>query len=375
MQAAPAFNGFATLGAVYNPDDFVFVRGLEQPRGARGGWSTRPDSNLGLQLNWPVNPQWELVLQGVIRHHYDDYRPRATLAFARYQPSQAWEFRLGRVGFDAYIGSDSRQVGYAHLPVRHPIEYFGALELDYLDGADMTYQQPLGGGLLTAKLLAGTADDKRVVDAGLEYDVGGSLSLGGYLLYRIGDWQFRGGAISTELDKELPRLEAIQQALLAAGSPDLARRARELPLAGSRVTNWSLEANWSRGPAELQLRLNRRRADTSNLPDGDNLMSLFGYRIGAFTPYLGYAVSQTDNSHLPASVPRDSSLAEILRSSNFEQQVTLLGLRWDFHPAMAIKAQFDRVHAPDPLGSFYRMGESGWDGKTTLFSTTLEWLF
>lgn len=43
MQAAPAFNGFATLGAVYNPDDFVFVRGLEQPRGARGGWSTRTD--------------------------------------------------------------------------------------------------------------------------------------------------------------------------------------------------------------------------------------------------------------------------------------------------------------------------------------------
>lgn len=171
MQAAPAFNGFATLGAVYNPDDFVFVRGLEQPRGARGGWSTRPDSNLGLQLNWPVNPQWELVLQGVIRHHYDDYRPRATLAFARYQPSQAWEFRLGRVGFDAYIGSDSRQVGYAHLPVRHPIEYFGALELDYLDGADMTYQQPLGGGLLTAKLLAGTATALRSRDSFRRGDV------------------------------------------------------------------------------------------------------------------------------------------------------------------------------------------------------------
>lgn len=369
----PRLNGFATLGAVYNPDDFTFVRGLEQPRGAREGWSSRPDSNLGLQLNWPLNPDWELVLQGVIRHHYDNYRPRATLAFARYQPSQNWTFRAGRVGFDAYIGSDSRQVGYAHLPVRHPIEYFGVLELEYLDGADVTFQRPVGEGLLSAKLLFGVADEKRVVgQEGLEYDVSGSLSLGGYLLYHIGDWQFRAGAISTELDKDLPGTGALQQALLATGSPELAG---DLQLANSRVTNWSLETKWSRGPLELQLRLNRREVDTRGLPEGDNLMALFGYRLGAFTPYLGFASSDTRNTELPAAVPPGSSLAGALRSNNIEQQVTLLGLRWDFYEAMALKVQVDRVHAPDPLGSFYTVGDSGWDGDSTLFSATLEWLF
>lgn len=371
----PRLNGFATLGAVYNPDDFTFVRGLEQPRGAREGWSSRPDSNLGLQLNWPLNPDWELVLQGVIRHHYDSYRPRATLAFARYQPSQNWTFRAGRVGFDAYIGSDSRQVGYAHLPVRHPIEYFGALELEYLDGADVTYQHPLGNGLLTAKLLFGAADEKRAVGPDLEYDVGGSLSLGGYLLYRIGDWQFRAGAISTELDKELPGTTELQQALLATGDPGLARRAADLPLADSRLTNWSLEAHWTRGPVELQLRVNRRELDSRGLPEGDNLMALFGYRLGDFTPYIGYASSDTRNTGLPATVAKGSELATALRSSNIEQEVALLGVRWDFHPVMAMKMQIDRVHVPDPLGSFYTVGDSGWDGDSTLFSATLEWLF
>lgn len=368
-------NGFATLGAVYNPDDFVFTRSLEQPRGARGGWSSRPDSNLGLQLNWSPGEHWEVVLQGVTSHHYHDYRPQVTLAFARFQPSASWEFRGGRLGFDAYIGSDSRHVGYAHLPVRPPIEYFGVLELEYLDGLDVTWRQPLGNGLLTAKLLAGLADEKRVVDPGVEYDVSGSLNLGGYLLYQVGDWQFRGGVITTRLDKPLSSIRPLQAALSATGLPALAEVAGELPLEDSRITNWALEGHWNAGPLEAQLRLSHRESSTRTVPEGFNLMALVGYRLNSLTPYLGFASSDTRDTEVPAVLAADNPLHTVLRASNIEQRTSFLGLRWDIADGVATKLQLDRVHADDPLGGYYVVGSGGWDGHSTLFSATLELVF
>ena len=368
-------NGFATLGVVYNPDDFVFIRSLEQPRGAREGWSSRPDSNLGLQLNWSPAEHWEVVLQGVTSHYYHGYRPQVTLAFARFQPSASWEIRGGRLGFDAYIGSDSRHVGYAHLPVRPPIEYFGVLELEYLDGLDVTWRRPLGGGLLTAKLLAGQANEKRVVDPGVEYDVSGSLNLGGYLLYQVGDWQFRGGVINTRLDKELATIQALQDALLATELPELLAIADRLPLADSRITNWALEAHWNPGSLTAELCLAQRESDTRIVPEGLNIMALVGYRLGSVTPYAGLASSDTRDTDVPAVLPPGSPLHAALRANNIEQRTSFLGLRWDIVDGVAAKLQLDRVHADDPRGGYYVVGKSGWDGHSTLISATLEMVF
>lgn len=369
-------NGFATLGVVYNPDDFVFIRSLEQPRGAREGWSSRPDSNLGLQLNWSLDERWELVLQGVTGHHYDDYDPRMTLAFARFEPNANWTFRAGRLGFDAYIGSDSRHVGYAHLPVRHPIEYFGVLELAYLDGLDITYRQPLGEGLLSVKLLAGTADEERVVAEDTTYDVSGSLSVGGYLLYQLGSWQFRGGVITTRLDKGLDTTPALQETLRSSGLSALEQIAGDLPLEDSQITNWNFETHWSPGDLEGQLRLNHRESNTAIVPEGLNVMFLLGYRLEAVTPYAGLAFSDTRNTHIPAAVPAGTPLDTLLRDTiNIEQRTSFLGLRWDIVDGVAAKLQLDRVHADDPRGGYYVVGKSGWDGHSTLISATLEMVF
>lgn len=372
---SPTLRGFATLGVVHNPDDFDFVRGLDQPRGARDGWSARPDTTLGLQLNWSPDERWDLVLQAVSRYYYDDYRPRITQAFAKFRPTPAWTLRAGRLGYDVYLNSDSRHVGYAHLPVRNPIEYFGILELAFIDGVDLVYRTPAGGGLFSAKVFGGWADEKRVASTGELYDVGGSLALGGYLHYRLGDWQLRGGVSDVKLENRFAGISDLQAFLRALGNPTADRLAANLPLRNRRITNWSLETAWNGGDWDLKLRLNHRESETRSLPDGFSLEALAGYRLGNLTPYLGYVLSDTRNVNRLDSLPGNHPAQLALRPTTFEQESYIAGLRLDLHENLAVKLQVDHVRAPDPLGGFFSVDEAGWNGHGTLLSATLEVLF
>ena len=69
--------GFGTLGIARSSSDQVeVVRDLSQPRGISNQWSGRIDSVLGVQANWQLTPEVELVSQVVSRYQYDDSRTR-----------------------------------------------------------------------------------------------------------------------------------------------------------------------------------------------------------------------------------------------------------------------------------------------------------
>jgi hypothetical protein len=54
----------------------------------------------------------------------------------------------------------TRDVGYAYLWVRPPVDYYGHRHIAFIDGADITLKRPLGKGLAWAKLSASRADEK-----------------------------------------------------------------------------------------------------------------------------------------------------------------------------------------------------------------------
>jgi hypothetical protein len=63
------------------------------------------------------------VVQAVSYYnHAGNYEPELTWAFISYAPVPDMKVRAGRLGWDVYMLSDSRNVGYSYLWVRPPVD-------------------------------------------------------------------------------------------------------------------------------------------------------------------------------------------------------------------------------------------------------------
>lgn len=375
------FNAFGTLGAVYNEsDDIDFVRDLSQPSGPRGEWSTLPDTILGAQISARPAAYWDAVLQAVSRYDYTgNYDPRITWAFVKYAPDVAFNLRLGRIGYDAYLEGDSRNVGYSFLTVRQPIEYFGTLELTYIDGADVVFKTLLGEGLLTAKLFVGLADEKLAARGGKLYDLDNSDIFGGYLAYEQGDWRIRAGGVQIEFANSSENLAPLLLPLRQSGRPAFSELADNLVVKGKRLVNWNVGLYYDQGSLQAQLLYNHRQSETRAVSDGYATYARLSYRISTVTPYIGYVYADSklerEDLGLPAGHPVKRGVERTFVSGLFEQRTWLAGFRYDFAENVDVKLQVDVVDAPEPQGGFFADEATDWDGKTTVFSVTMDFVF
>ncbi len=353
-------SGFGTLGLVHSDNsEAEFLRDISQPRGAGEGWSARVDTLLGGQLGWRVDPRWDLVVQGISRYHdTGDFRPELSLAFVRYRPDPALQLRAGRLGWDVFQLSDSRYVGYAYPWVRPPVDQFGILQLTYIDGADVTFKQPLGSDLVRLKLYAGRSDSRIYVRDDLIADFDADAVYGGHLDYEHGPWRLRTSytEVHSDVDYSGPLIDEIDSLQL----PGLdGERQIESVLGFSRLRLFSLGALYDSGPLQVQAMVNRTRTERQRGRIDSALLSA-GYRLGQVTPYVAVSRIMTSSTH-----PDDTDI---------DQRTWTLGTRFDVASDIALKAQFDRIDTRRP--GFLWHTDSDWEGGwSSVFSLGLDFIF
>lgn len=354
-----SFNGFGTLGLVHsNIDEAEFIRNIGQPEGVSDGWSADVDSLLGLQVGFAASETVDAVVQAVSRyHHTGDYSPEMTWAFLRYVPDPSLQLRAGRLGWDVYMLSDARHVGYAYLWARPPVDHFGILQLNHIDGADVTVKRPVGGGLAWAKLFAGRSDGTVYLDDDFVLESEKTRVLGGHINYETGPWHWRLGYTAFESDPTYSGAYVEYLELLLQQNVDaLLTEATGL----GRVEFLSAGATYHRGPWQVQAMWNRTTLD-NDVTHVDSGFVSGGYRLGKVTPYLVFAQADT---HAPGPTGE----------GDYQQQTYSIGMRYDVAANVALKAQVDRVDVEDP-GVLWRDVEPGWDGWATLFSLGLDFVF
>jgi len=368
-----SLHGFGTLGLTRSNDDNAeFVRDLSQPNGAGTRWTPKVDSLVGLQANVHFSHSTEAVVQVVSRYHADSsYRPELTWAFVRHDFSPDFSLRAGRLGTEFYMLGDSRLVGYSNLSLRPPPDFYGSLVFSYIDGLDVTLTRPVASGLLKAKLFAGRSPEKTPYAPGLTWDLSGSTLVGGYLDYQHGPWQLRASHAQVQFHHEMPVNALTGQPYLSA-VPAMA-------MAGQSVRFNSLGLVYDQGPLNVQLMLNQIKHDGLAYADSKAGYVMAAYRLGAITPYLGVSRSSSDVEQLP--VIGDVFIDKVLTPSLVAQSVSdqhtyTVGARWDFQKNLAVKAQVDRINGT-PSSVFLLKGteSGGWDGKMTVFSLALDFVF
>jgi len=383
----PSFhlNGFATLGAVHSSERQADFRiGETQGRGAgfSNRWAHDVDSRLGLQATARLTESLSGVVQVVGEQRYDaSFGPKVEWANLRYTPGPGLDVRVGRTVLPTFLDSDVRRVGYAQTMLRPPQEVYGLLPITNLDGADIRYRFVTGGTALTVQAFRGqndfqVAQAERLRASGLT----GLFASAAHADFTVRGGYQQGhlrGAVFTEFFDRFRQF----------GAPG-AQIANRYDPAGNTFRLWTIGAKYDGGVVFVRgewVRSQRR----SYMGESTAWHVSGGYRVGRFTPYLGFARrdhrDRAAEPGLPVSdlapearafaLRLNAELDELRRSRSSE--TVSVGVRWDFRPDFSFKVQVDRIRLADGsrgdlanLQPAFRPG-----GRVDLLSAALEFVF
>jgi hypothetical protein len=353
-------------------DDAEFVR-ANQAAGATKTARTGVDSNFGIQATTKVNDWLSFTGQGLVRKITTDrYGAELAWAFAKMKASDELSIRVGRVGLPVYMISDYRNVGYANTMMRPPIEVYGQVPLDTLDGVDAVYQRSFGDTTLTAQFGVGRNSTSNVGGSQIVFSRITALNI----VAENGPFTFRfGRADATFSLNDSATLDGLNGALRLYGFNSVADALTIHDSKGS-FTSLGLGVDWNN--IIVQSEYAKRKGDSRAIPDTSSWYAMFGYRIGKFTPYFNHA-TVTQDSARTFPFPPVPALAPLAAGANYASSAALqttnaLGLRWDFNKSAAFKVQVDRITPSDGQGAFVNPTPS-FTGPVTVYAAGIDFVF
>lgn len=398
-------SGFGTLGATKAdaPAGWGFLREFTQPAND-GGLRADIDSRVGLQANLALGARVEAVAQVVLKDRMRGAKASDSLewAFVAWRPEAGSTLRVGRLSPNVYFGADLRNVGFAYVPLRPPLEFYGVLPLHWVDGADLERTWTSGDTRWEARLTGGTNSRLSVervsgldpVVYTLESAAAASLtrSQGALTLKATLARVVIEPGFSATRAQSAQALRAVAALPVPAVAAEAAALADHLMAARGVVSFAGLGADYQLGPW-------RFAAEGARLGGDFGFMTgSYGYlhasrQFGTLTPYAmaGRArtrgqpavLPQWEAALVPALGPAAAAQAQALgtvvverfvNGSRFDQSSLALGLRWDLHPQMALKMQWERVRV-HPNGSGLWANATTQGAVNHVGSATLDFVF
>jgi len=376
--------GFGT-GALTFTDtkDAEFAR-PNQAAGAKKSPRTGVDSNLGLQADIGINNWLSFTGQGLVRHDADDqYGAELAWAFAKAKINDQFSVRVGRIGLPAFMISDYRNVGYANTFLRPPVEMYSQVPFNSLDGIDATWQQSFGDTTVTGQLAYGRTS----ADVAVGLRVKGKEMSAFNLVAEHGPFTARIGRVDARItitgSSSLNALiGGLRGASTALRQPQLAVMADELDATDKKAsfTSVGLGMDWNNIVAQSEF---AKRKTDSYVNDTTSWYLMGGYRFGKVLPYVIHGKLAIDGhpaNVIPAGIPALAALRAGASGLPYygigqgEQSTTSVGVRWDFHSSMALKAQIDRVQ-PKVGNGLLINAKPGFHDDVTVGAVALDFVF
>ena len=356
--------GFGSLGFTRADTDKIgFYRNRTQTQEAKKSLEIATDSRLGVQLDVDLNDNWHITTQFIARDHSGDFlEQNLDWAYLRWYPNEDTVVRAGRMGFDAFLLSDYRNVGFAYPWMRPPHEFYANIPITHYDGIDIKESFSLdNGAFLSLKAYAGytsTQLSEEYYDTELEGPMAGAN-----IMYETGSWRFRAGYtyIRQIVDIDTGELKLqINDPTTNFLFPNLNQLAPLITFKDSNIHFMSLGTSYDDGTwlAHAEASYMDTKGQELFNPDTASAYLSIGRRFANVTLYSLYGISHSFQKKTKVPDPRfpDPRLIQLhqevegrFNSQAIKQQSLSIGLRWDFHPKAAFKAQW----------SHYWLGEDG----------------
>jgi hypothetical protein len=277
-----------------------------------GAMQFRPESHVGVQVNYNVNPDLNLVGQLTVRGTVP--RPVVQWAYANYAIADGWEVQVGRQRIPLFYYSDSQDIGVSLPWVSVPPEYYGWDALNF-NAVKVRYQKNFGETNLNASLFVGreyVAESRfQKVFTANRSDATWSGIVGGDVEVNFGAVQVRAVYLQTNTSVH------------------------------DQVTNFSLRTHLRSYGVAAKWNVNRwfsylelAEQDNDYYESGFNVKAPggafgLGVHLGAFTPFVSYSrfrEKPSDRTLWPSTL-------------NQRRSVTL---RYDVNASSAVKVQLGR---------------------------------
>ncbi len=346
-------SGFGTLGLTWGgkKDYGLQKEFIHDPQ--FGSVSILTDSVFGLQVDFNIAKNLDATIQAVAEDRIrQDFNNIVDWAYLSYRPTANSVIRAGRMGVDLFMLSEYRNVGYAYLWTHPVIEFYKPISLSHYEGFDFRYSRRIKPGYFEFKVFGG--------QTGSDIDVGsGELNLrmrpfvGFNTSLEDNDWKIRltytttnTAFIKAPADPLVNALNQVPQALWpqAAGLHD------RLKGVDTQTHYFSVgfsydKYNWV---VQSEFALIASRWVSVDMTNG--YLSA-GRRFGPVTLYTvgSYARSNSqprvDQNQLFSADLQGLATAtqNLLNAVHIDQNTVSVGLRWDFHPRAALKAQWDHT--------------------------------
>lgn len=390
-------SGFGTLAGSYSSrDDLTPLREWGQRDTFNGRWSWKLDSLIGAQVNARLTPQVDAAVQLVLKERaVQTLEQSLELAFVGWRPWSDTKVRAGRLGIDFYLLSDYRNVSYAYLWERPPVELYGLGLPLHFDGVDVSHRLSLAGGDLVFKVIWGWSEYAIDMGEGLGAELVRADPLwGGRISFERGSWRLSAGVgrLTPDGDFEFLTtsglLPALTSPLLQQLWPQSGDYAEDLSGDGKAATFYAVGAAYEDSVWQISGEVGYLDSNYSVLRDTLSGYLSVGRRFGSITPYAVLAAARPQEHRRSLEPPSDLALAyapeiqqlydalDAFYARLGTDQTTLsLGARWDLRENLAVKAQWNHTTTKAyDLWSNDRI-VSGSEESVDLFSLSLNWIF
>ncbi|MBI5925090.1 MAG: hypothetical protein HY836_05770 [Aquabacterium sp.] len=388
-------NGFGSLALTrtLSVGDQSLRRDISQQTQAHTN-SFATDSRLGLQLHYDARPDLELVSQVVIKKRLPDSPADGALEwlFASYRPRDDWTIRVGRTNTDIFLLSDVGSVGFAYPWIRPNSDFYIALPLYTMDGVDATWTVQSGDARWKLKGFAGNSTTQGIlsINPGELYNFKITPAIGLVVSRENDGLLLRATVAKARVSADMsPRasmaLESLRQ-LAASPYPEVARQANELAkradLTARSANFYEIGVNYERDNWLISAEFSQVDMDTGTRAARSAYASV-GHRFGDLTLYgmVGKSVSSFDAQAIPnwqALGPEAQALgiaaATLANGARVDQRSWSMGARWDVHPQLALKLQFDQFWVA-PNGGALWIGDDQQASKPRVWSGGLDFVF
>lgn len=372
-------SGFGTVGVVQTDTDDAQYRGnLRQPDGADKSASFDVDSKLGVQASGKLGSRFSLTGQVLVQPDEEgDYKPELEWAFAKFDVNNDVAVRAGRIGAPVFLISDFRNVGYANVWARPPVDVYAQVPLSTFDGVDVIWRSAIGDNTLTVQPFVGSTD----------FDLPNSLEgkakkfVGLNATYEIGSLLLRAGYTQTDLTLGSAATRNVFSILRANG---FASAANALEAEDKKTTFSGLGATWDDGSLFVQGEYTQRRSE-SWIQDTNGWYLTGGYRFGDFMPYVSYASVETESdavldttiANLPGALAAvQAGIVGLVNRAAADQSTTSVGVRWNAYKNIALKLQYDRVETEAGKGNWFVNSTTTFAGSSVnVYSLVADFVF
>ncbi len=335
-QAAVDINGFASIkgGMALSSDDTLY--------GYDDDFSFKNESLAALQVKSDLGDKLSVTAQ-LLGRGADDWDVKFEWAFLSYDLTDTLRVNAGRLRTPFYKYSDFRDVGYAYDWSRVPQSVYG-LGFDNIEGASLYHTTTLGNFDSSLQFILGSYDgDAAIGDANAEAQIDNVTGVA----WELGQdgYSFRVAYLIGKTTFYVDQLDSPAGLYAQLTGFGLGALAKDLDIVDESSSFAGIGFNIDKNDWLVVSEITKATVDDSFISDQESYYISIGHRFDTVTPYISFekednkAKTEIDAA-VPAASPIFAPVAGLVNSLEQERNSINVGVRYDFHPSAAFKAQY-----------------------------------